>query len=234
MAQEATDTSPQVDPQAPFSPESEVQVERPPEARKSESVQSAKEPGIHTKGIMGRRRQFLVERRSQLRAGVLACTVVLVLLVVINVALHSSRMQSTARILTDAPELQELFHTQNNLEFALVALASVVFLAGVFVVTVLETHKTAGAAFNVARHMSYIADGRYGVKLKLRKNDNLRELEGSFNTMSQIMLSRALEEAEALEQLADAVENVCSPIEAEAVASQIRSHADGYRQPLAG
>ena len=61
-------------------------------------------------------------------------------------------------------------------EFVLILAASVVFLAGVFVMTIVETYQTSGAAIAIARHFRNVRDGRYDTRLRLRDSDNLQEL----------------------------------------------------------
>ena len=53
---------------------------------------------------------------------------------------------------TDGIQVAERLRAQDRVELYLVALASLVFLVGCFLVTVLETHRTAGAAHNLALH----------------------------------------------------------------------------------
>ena len=99
-----------------------------------------------TPGLLGRRRQFFLNRPHQLRATLLTAAAVLVLLVILNLVLYSIAVSSTNQVLSDSPELAQLIKSQARLQLLLILLASVVFLAGVFVVSVLESHRTAGAA----------------------------------------------------------------------------------------
>lgn len=171
------------------------------------------------------RRRFLVDKRVQLRAAFLSGTVALILLVLLNVSLHVARQRDSEALLTDAPELRELIASQNRMELGLIALASLVFIGGVVMITVLETHKTAGAAFNLERHMVEIAQGNYDVRLRLRKDDNLHELEAAFNAMAGALRARSTADAEALEELADVAERICGPDEAEHLARRLRELA---------
>ena len=101
-----------------------------------------------------------------------------------------------------------------------------IFLCGVAAVAVLETHRTAGAAYNLARHMAAIQAGHYSIRLSLRKGDNLQTLEESFNDMSRALQARALCEVETLESLAATCENLSGPDECLSLATQIRHRAD--------
>jgi methyl-accepting chemotaxis protein len=178
--------------------------------------------------ILGQRRRFLVARRTQLRASLLAATVVLALLVLLNYSLHASRSAKTAVILAEAPELVSVLRSQDRLELLLIGVASAVFLVGAFVVTVLETHKTAGAAINLARRMGEVGAGRYGVTVRLRKDDNLKELEHAFNEMTRTLCKRAWDGAERLEEIAADADRLGAPRAAE-LAARLRALADEGR-----
>lgn len=180
--------------------------------------------------VMGLRRRFLVDRRSQLRAGLLTSAVALVLLLLLNLSLYSVRSRQTAALAGDIPELDSLLRAQDRAEFSLVALASIVFLIAVFVVTILETHKTAGASVNLRQCLARIAAGDLDVQLRLRHGDNLRDLEAPFNAMSRSLQERAWDDADRLDQLAEVAERVSNPAEAADVAAHLRRLADEKRQ----
>jgi hypothetical protein len=160
------------------------------------------ESTVPSKGILGQRRRFLVNARSQLRASLLTVAVVLVLLIFVNLILYSTSLNSSAQILADAPELEAVIMAQDRAQFWLVALASAVLLMGVFVVSILETHRTAGAVINLRQRLDEIRSGRYGTRISLRKGDNLIELETAFNDMARSLRDRAREDVEALRGLA--------------------------------
>jgi hypothetical protein len=153
-------------------------------------------------GFLGYRRDFLVNKRYQLKASLMTVTVVLILLVFLNLALYQATVRSSAAIVADAPELEEVIRAQDRVELSLILFASFVFLLGVFAVSVLETHKTAGAAYNLGRRLDEIAHGRYGTILRLRRGDNLLELEATFNEMSRTLAEVTWDEVERLNQIA--------------------------------
>ena len=180
--------------------------------------------------ILGLRRQFLVDRRSQVRAGLLTTSTTLVLLILLNLSLYSSREQASARIIADAPELATMLQSQNLLEFVLILASSLVFLIGVFVVTVLETHKTAGAAFNLRRHLDEIREGQYNTRIHLRHDDTLLPLGDSFNAMTMALETRAWQEVEALEQFAERAGRLTGPGDAEDLGRELRARASELRR----
>jgi methyl-accepting chemotaxis protein len=135
-----------------------------------------------------------------------------------------------AVILAESPELEPILRAQNRLELTLVAAASCIFLCGVFMVTLLETHKTAGAALHVVRKLERLGEGRYTTRVNLRKDDNLRRIETAFNAMADALGRRAQRDAEALEQLAAAAERLEHRPEATALAAELRRLAEDQRR----
>jgi len=196
-----------------------------PRRRPDVPSETARRP---TRSVLGQRRRFLVDWKAQLRAASLSAGVALVLVLLLNLSLHVGRSRSADDLMRVAPELAELARSQDRVELSLVLLASVVFVAGVFVVTVLETHRTSGAAYSVARRLRDVRDGRHAA-LRLRKGDNLVEVERAFNEMTAALLERAAQEIEALDEIAASMAHVSSPPEAEALAARIRGLADRKR-----
>ena len=183
---------------------SEQQIPPSPAASKS----SAGTASAASLGLLGYRRNFLVNKRYQLKASLMTVTVVLILLVFLNLAMYQATVRSSAAILADAPELAEVIRAQDRVELSLILLASFVFLLGVFAVSVLETHKTAGAAYNLGQRLAEVGRGRYGTILRLRKGDNLAELEAVFNEMSRRLTERTWDEVEKLNQFAAEAERL--------------------------
>jgi hypothetical protein len=184
--------------------------------------------------ILGQRKRFLVDRPTQLRAALIVTAVALVLVSLLNFGLHAARTQSTETIARDAPELVPMLEAQNRFELILGIAASLVFLAGIFVVTILETHKTAGAAFHIGRELERVRDGLYGIRVQLRRGDRLRDVEAVFNDMSQALAERATVDVQELEHAASVADRISGPIEAQELAQTLRDMADERRRLTAG
>jgi len=168
----------------------------------SEPTQVAAPERARPTGLCGQRRSFLVHKRSQLRASLLTASTVALLLVFVNLVLYAASARARAGLLVDAPELEPLLRGQDQVELGLVLVASLVFLAGVFVFTILETHRTAGAAYNLERRLDALSAGSYGTRLKLRRGDNLGELERAFNDLATTLSEREAAEVALLDALA--------------------------------
>jgi methyl-accepting chemotaxis protein len=144
-----------------------------------------------------RRRRFLVDRRYQLRTSFVAVGVALALLLLLNVSLFVG---------ADAPA-GAAASSSDQTQFGLILAGSLVFLVGVFLVSVLETHRTAGAALKIGRAMERVRSGHLKTRLRLRRGDNLQDLASSFNAMSGALHEKTWEDVEALDAAADRIEN---------------------------
>ena len=183
-------------------------------------------------GLLGRRRDFLVNHRYQLRASLLTAAAVLVLLVLLSLVLYSVSVSSTNHALADSPELAKMIKAQNRLQLFLILLASVVFLAGVFVVSILETHRTAGAAAKLARYMNRVEQGRYNIQLRLRKDDHLQDVQTAFNQMTRSLRDRMWHEVETIGRLADRSRAIRTQEDAERLSGEIRELAGRMRRTV--
>lgn len=192
----------------------------------------AKKPSAFSRVVsqLSPRRQYLINRRRQVRSALLVAVVVLLLLMPLNYSLHTVREQETMTITASNPELKPLMLSRDRTELIVGLVASVVILVGVFVLTIIETHRTAGAAFALVRRLDEIGEGQYGTRLTLRGGDNLREVEGPFNAMVDALRTRAIDEANELETLARKANEIVVPQEAEAIAHRLRSLARKKRE----
>jgi methyl-accepting chemotaxis protein len=179
--------------------------------------------------LFGRRRRLLVNPRYQLRASILAVVVVFTLLLLLNVSLFFSSVQSGRTVLEFAPELGHFIRAQERVQLDLILLGSLVFLLGVFLISFVESHKTAGAAFNLGRRLRDIQTGHYYSRLSLRRRDGLREVEDAFNNMARALSDRTWEEIETLRELGDRVGELPDD-QARAVASTLHSLAERKRK----
>lgn len=127
-----------------------------------------------------RRRQFVVDARYQLRSGVLVGVVALVLLVLLNAALIVPH-----RVTAGAAAAHPPFAGQDGISWALVLTGSAVLLAGVILIGILESHRTAGAAYAIGRAVDAIREGRSEIRIRLRQGDHLQELARSINRLAE-------------------------------------------------
>jgi hypothetical protein len=149
------------------------------------------------------RRHYVIDRRRQFRTAFIVAGLAAFLLIFVNVAFGILRMSQAMVLKASAPQLGPVLQEQDTRTAALLAVISVLFVIGVFVLTIAETHRTAGAIFAVRRHLDRVRDGDYRVTLKLRPRDTLRDLEAPFDDMVRSLRDGALGDADRLDGLAD-------------------------------
>ena len=149
------------------------------------------------------RRQYLINSKRQLRAAFLVSLVALIPSIFLNIALHLSATAQTQALFADAPgAVMQQVSEQDRTDLLLILIGTLVYVGGVFLLTILETHQTSGAAVGINRHFRNIRDGRYDAKLNLRDSDNLLELVGPFNQMTEALTQRAIQSSKLLNDLA--------------------------------
>ncbi len=181
---------------------------------------------------LGQRRNFLVDRKNQFRTTALAAGVVATVLTVFLVTLHLSRERATETLVAHMPSLAETLAAQNRSEFTFQLTAAIVFLTMVIVVTLLETHKTAGAAFNLSRQMGKVGSGDYGTRVALRRGDNLQAVARAFNEMSITIDERFWRDIEIFSDLAEQARRITDPQVARQLAETLEEHASERRQAV--
>ena len=112
-----------------------------------------------------RRRRYVVDARSQLRAGILVGFLTLALLVLLNLSIFTG-------------------HAADRASWVLLLTGSMVFFSGIVAIGVLETHRTAGAAFAIRRTIAALRDGQRGARVRLRRGDHLQELAQAVNDLA--------------------------------------------------
>ena len=150
-----------------------------------------------------RRRQYIVDKRRQYRTAALTSGLTILLLVVVNIAFSILRTSQTIVLTAAAPELGPILDAQDTKVGTMLIVISIVFVVGIFVLTIAETHRTAGAVYAVKQRLIRLRDGDYRVDLNLRPRDNLRDLMEPFNDMVASLRDRAQADAAELERLAD-------------------------------
>jgi hypothetical protein len=148
------------------------------------------------------RRQILIDRGRQLRTAALTTSLAAFLLIAINVAFYVLRTSQTMVLTSVAPQLEPMLAERDAKFAAMLLLISVVFAAGVFLLTIYQTHLTAGAVFAVKRRIDQLRQGDYQTKMRLRPRDNLQDLTGPFNDMLASLREHELADAEELDRLA--------------------------------
>jgi methyl-accepting chemotaxis protein len=174
------------------------------------------------------RRRYLIDRKRQLRTTMLTTSLVAVLLILVNLGFTLLRNSQTSLLSSAAPQLTPVLERQDSTSASIMIVISVVLLAAVAYATIHQTHRTAGAVYAVKQRIERVAAGDFQVRLKLRQNDNLQDLETPFNDMVGSLRDRALVDADALDELAATADRL-GPV-GTALASSLHELAGKKRQ----
>jgi methyl-accepting chemotaxis protein len=163
------------------------------------------------------RRTYLIDRKAQLSTTIKVAGLVAFLLLALNLVLAGISTGETRKIISANPDLAPHMAATDRSGTLLIASGSVFLLFLVVVRTVVLTHRTSGAAFNIKRCLGRVAEGDLGTTLVLRPKDNLMELQEPFNRMVASLRKRASEEQELLNDLSSKIEELGHPEEAKAL-----------------
>jgi methyl-accepting chemotaxis protein len=153
-----------------------------------------------------RRRNFLVDKKSQLIPTLKVTGVVVALLIVVNLIFSWWNALETAEIIAASPQLADQMRTTDARSAMLLLAISLVCVGLVVFRSIILTHRTAGASYKIGMRLDQIAAGQYDTELHLRLKDNLRDLEEPFNKMSASLRRIAQDDAEALTNIADKIQ----------------------------
>jgi methyl-accepting chemotaxis protein len=155
-----------------------------------------------------RRRKYLIDLRGQLLVTAKVAGLVLVLLAPLNLVVFLWGAMETQEIIASNPQLAEQMRAIDHRSALLLASASLAVFLIVVVRSIMLTHRTAGAAFNLRRCLNRVGLGDYDTVLWLRAKDNLRQLQDPFNQMMKSLRSRVVEDHQMLEDLAAKIEEL--------------------------
>lgn len=154
------------------------------------------------------RRRYLIDPKRQLRTAVMTTSLAAVLVLFVNLGFAFLRSSQTSFLAAVAPQLIPVIERQDDMFWLIMIVMSVLLVVAVSLKTIVETHRTAGAVFAVRHRIERVAEGDLHVVLKLRRGDNLQDLEKPFNDMVSSLHGRALNEAAVLDELAMKAEGI--------------------------
>jgi len=139
----------------------------------------------------GRRRRVLVNPRFQVRNALRSLIGMGLLISLMLAILLRVRGEEARELLDLAPFLRDNLERQDRLQFLAFLGGGLLFLAGAFVVEILQSHRTAGALHNLRRRMEELRGGHYAARLNLRRHDDFPELVKCFNEAMDSLKTRA-------------------------------------------
>ncbi len=137
--------------------------------------------------FLGRRRKFLVDSAYQVRTALVA-VLGMAFLAGFSVALfHFLTLESARDAARRSPVLANGAASSDARSVLYLVAVGILFVAAVFVVEILETHKTAGVIYKVTRGLTEIEAGLWGSTVSLRRSDNFKEMEEAFNAAARAL-----------------------------------------------
>lgn len=156
--------------------------------------------------FLGRRRNYLVDSAYQMRTAVVAVLGMIFLLAFAAVLFHLVGMENAL--------LQKGGARSGDARTVLYLVAAgIIFVAAVFVIEILETHKTAGVVLKVSRGLRDVEQGLWGTRVTLRRNDNFKELEEGFNAAARTLRDRVEDDLNAFQGLESKLRLVAREVE---------------------
>jgi methyl-accepting chemotaxis protein len=177
--------------------------------------------GLLHKGF-GRRRRILINLRYQLKTAMVGTIGMGFLVGLMILILYRINVQNTRDLLEVAPFLKDSLAARDRNQLLVMLAGGLVFVAGVFLVEILESHKTAGVIHNVRRRLEEVRSGRFNARVKLRKHDNFPELAESFNDMVSVIRARTEGDLATLGRMAS--------LAADMLREEGRGNREGLRQ----
>ena len=156
--------------------------------------------------VMGRRRTYLISPAFQLRAMFLP-SIVAIGTVSFLVFLHFLMLQPGPdyALANETITLRSLMTSGwlfTSITFSLIYAALFIFLS------VIETHKAAGAVFKIKHHLHRVAKGDLRSRVSLRRKDHFQDVADEFNIMTDTLLDDARKDLELVHLALDGIGHV--------------------------
>lgn len=163
--------------------------------------------------FLGRRRTYVVDRAYQVRTAVVSVLGMLFLLLFAAALFHLLTLENARLVARRAPFLARAASENDARSVLVLVAAGILFVAAVFVIEILETHKTAGVAAKVTRGLRALEAGRWGARVALRRSDNFKEMEEAFNAAARALREQVDEDLKALQAIEGQVRLVAREFE---------------------
>ena len=140
-----------------------------------------------TDRLLGRRRTYLVDPSYQVRSAIIAVLGMAFLLVFAGALFHLLSVENARILVQSGPALVAAKASGEMRSVLYLVAVGLFFVAAVFAIEILETHKTAGVVYKVMRGLRELEGGRWGARVTLRKHDNFKEMEEAFNSATRAL-----------------------------------------------
>ncbi|PYT34900.1 MAG: hypothetical protein DMF52_11655 [Acidobacteria bacterium] len=140
-----------------------------------------------TERFLGRRRNYVVDPSYQVRSAIIAVLGMAFLLVFAGALFHLLSIENARLVARRAPNLTGAAGSGELRSVLYLVAVGLFFVAVVFAIEILETHKTAGVVYKVTRGLRELQGGCWGTRVTLRRHDNFKEMEEAFNAATRAL-----------------------------------------------
>ncbi|MFQ5720247.1 MAG: hypothetical protein ACE5IK_11930 [Acidobacteriota bacterium] len=140
--------------------------------------------------IFGRRRELLVDRSYQHRMSLFTTLLAMLPPGIFFGVYYLITSEGSRRIVEASPGLEPLIRGQDRTENLLILAALMFYGLGVYLVSLMESHRTAGFLWRLNQSVRELREGRYGRIFRPRRDDNFTHLAEMTNGLSHDLKSR--------------------------------------------
>jgi hypothetical protein len=137
--------------------------------------------------LLGRRRSYVVDPSYQVRSAIIAVLGMAFLLIFAGALFHLLNVENARLLARRAPDLAGGTGAGELRSVLYLVAVGLFFVAAVFAIEILETHKTAGVVYKITRGLRELEGGRWGTRVTLRRHDNFKEMEEAFNAATRAL-----------------------------------------------
>lgn len=134
--------------------------------------------------ISGKRKKFIIKKTLQLKFLFIICTTMTVVLLMALWNVYYNGVKMLTEI--NHPEILQIISNINDS----ILLQSVIAMVIVLVASIFLSHKFAGPIYRFEEATKIIGEGDLTYRVKLRKADELKELQDCFNNMVENLRNR--------------------------------------------
>jgi methyl-accepting chemotaxis protein len=171
----------------------------PASDRKAAAPKATAAPVPTWTGSNRRTSGHVIDVRRQLPGSLATTLTTLLLLLLLNLVLDQLTAWNTREILSDFPELEAHITRANSMRSGVIYAFSGLLTVSVCAASLRRQHRTLGPIVNFRNCMKRVGEGDLSVRVKLRKDDHLLEIQESFNTMMDAIDLRTRREMATLE-----------------------------------
>lgn len=158
--------------------------------------------------VFGRRRNVLVDKPYQHRLSLMTSLMALLPPALFFGIYSLITAEGSRRIVEASPALEDMVRIQNRTESLMILAAVLFYGVGVYLVTLLESHRTAGFIHRINGRLGELMAGQYSGRITPRREDHFHYLAETVNRLSSSLEQRTAEDLAALDELGQSLDAV--------------------------